>query len=94
MSFTAEYEDETATSATFNPTEGVSEYVIEGTFTGIVRLQMSIPDLDSFRDVVVVIAQGGGAVQESGGLNTPDLLMDYRFVASNIAGAVNVHFGP
>jgi len=50
MAFTAEYEDETATSATFNPTESVSEYVIEGTFTGIVRLQMSIPDLDSFLD--------------------------------------------
>lgn len=92
MAFTDAYTNETATSATFNPTDSVSEYIIEGTFTGTVRLQMSVPDINSWKDITVVVSSSSANKAEA--LFTPDPAVDYRFVATAIVGTVNVHFGP
>jgi len=93
MAFSAAYTSAT-TSSTFNPTKAVSEYIIEGTFKGTVRLQFSIPDADSWKDLVIVSHEQSKAEVCAGAINTPDILVDYRVVATGITGTANIYFGP
>jgi len=93
MAYSGTVTDESATSTTFKPTEAVSEYIIDGTFQGTVSLQFSIPDADAWHDLVIVVHESSRGGVAAGAINTPDLLVDYRFVATDIAGTANVYFG-
>jgi len=93
MAFSAAY-TAAATSDVFNPTKAVSEYIIEGTFVGTVRLQFSIPDATSWKDLVIVSHEQSKAGVYAGAINTPDILVDYRVVAVGITGTANFYFGP
>ena len=85
---------EATTSATFNPTDTMSEYIVAGTFKGTVALQFSIPDADAWNDLIVITREASRAGAETHALHTPDALVDYRVVATGISGTANIYFGP
>ena len=82
------------TSSVFNPTESLSEYIVAGTFVGTVKLQFSIPDANAWNDLIIVSREASRAGAETHALHTPDLLVDYRVVATGITGTANIYFGP
>jgi hypothetical protein len=87
------FEDETAVSDTFHPTDNVSEVIIDGAFNGTVKLQASRAGADVWADVLIAISQNNSFVQ-SYTLHTPDVAIDYRFSAIGVTGTANVYFGP
>jgi hypothetical protein len=93
MALDDNFANETAVSATFNPTESVSEFSIYGTFLGTVRLQHSSPGDNRWIDADVLINQTSCLIQYSQVIETPDLLRDYRFSGEGIVGTVYVYFG-
>jgi len=93
MSTTGSFTDETAASATFNPTDTVSEVVVDGEFSGNLKLQVSRPDANSWVDVLMIVTQND-SFKQSYTLHTPDAALDYRFYGIGIAGTANYYFGP
>jgi hypothetical protein len=89
---TDSFTDESGVSSTFNPTDSISELIVDGEFNGVIELQASRPDADVFITILKVVSQNN-YVREVHTLHTPDAAIDYRVNAVNITGTANVYFG-
>jgi len=95
---TGVFTDESAVSVTFNPSQKVSEVIIDGEFNGQVDLQVARPVEDPVVPVWItiysVIWNNEGVVRRNQPVATPDPALDYRFAGRNIVGTANYYFGP
>lgn len=93
MSETGSFTNESDESSTFNPSDSISEFIVDGAFNGVIELQVSRPSADEFITVLKVVSQDNGEGQAFT-LHTPDAAIDYRVKATNIIGTANFYFGP
>lgn len=93
MALTDSFTDESSESAVFNPSDLITEYFVDGDFTGTIDLQATRPDADVWHSVHKIVSSNGN-VKEHVSLYTPDAAVDYKVVAIGVTGTANVYLGP
>ena len=89
MSVTYEHTIGETTSPAFYPSNDVSEFMVEGEFSGQVHLQRALPSKSSWKTIVA--CQNVGLDQP---LQTPDPSVQYRVYSNIKSGTATIYFGP